>query len=136
MTLDLTPDELLSTTRAVRRRLDVGDLQLMPAISWVNLRSGACHGWPAITCTRADRRPRDLGRAWYGVVDILPARYRVWPADGQRWAASARAAAQLPYTPITVDGAGQSRVCTRSKAAPPRRRAWVPDQSVDDGKRP
>ena len=34
---------------------------------------------------------------------------------------------------ITVDEAGQSRAWNRLSASPPRPRACVPDQSVDDG---
>ena len=34
---------------------------------------------------------------------------------------------------MTVEGAGQSRSRKRFNASPPRRRAWVRDQSVDDG---
>jgi hypothetical protein len=34
---------------------------------------------------------------------------------------------------ITVDGAGQSRDRNRSSASPPRLRACVRDQSVDEG---
>ena len=34
---------------------------------------------------------------------------------------------------MTVDGAGQSRAWNRSSASPPRLRACVRDQSVDDG---
>ena len=34
---------------------------------------------------------------------------------------------------MTVDGAGQSRARNRSSASPPRLRACVRDQSVDEG---
>ena len=37
---------------------------------------------------------------------------------------------------MTVDGAGQSRSRQRFNASPPRLRAWVRDQSVDDGRLP
>jgi hypothetical protein len=37
---------------------------------------------------------------------------------------------------MTVDGAGQSRARNRSSASPPRLRACVRDQSVDEGGRP
>jgi len=43
--------------------------------------------------------------------------------------ASARAAAQLPYRSMTVDGAGHCPACSRFSASPPRRRACVRDQS-------
>ena len=49
---------------------------------------------------------------------------------------SARAAAQAPYRSMTVDGAGHSPACSRLSASPPRRRAWVRDQSYDDGAAP
>ena len=47
--------------------------------------------------------------------------------------ASARAAAQVPYRSMTVEGGGQSPSRSRLSASPPRRRACVRDQSVDDG---
>ena len=47
--------------------------------------------------------------------------------------ASDRAAAQVPCRSMTVEGAGQSRSRQRFNASPPRRRAWVRDQSVEDG---
>jgi hypothetical protein len=50
--------------------------------------------------------------------------------------ASARAAAQLPYRSMTVDGAGHSPACSRLSASPPRRRACVLDQSYEDGGAP
>jgi len=34
---------------------------------------------------------------------------------------------------MTIDDVGQSRSRKRFNASPPRRRAWVRDQSVDDG---
>ena len=50
--------------------------------------------------------------------------------------ASDRAAAQVPYMSMTVEGAGQSRARQRFNASPPRRRACVRDQSFDDGSLP
>ena len=37
---------------------------------------------------------------------------------------------------VTVDGAGHSPACSRLSASPPRRRAWVLDQSYEDGAAP
>ena len=37
---------------------------------------------------------------------------------------------------MTVDGEGQSPSRSRASASPPRRRAWVRDQSVEEGGRP
>jgi len=39
----------------------------------------------------------------------------------------------MPYTSMTVEGAGQSPSRKRLSASPPRRAACVRDQSVDDG---
>jgi hypothetical protein len=50
--------------------------------------------------------------------------------------ASATAAAQAPYRSMTGEGAGHSAACSRLSASPPRRRAWVRDQSYDDGATP
>ena len=47
--------------------------------------------------------------------------------------ASARAAAQLPYTSVTVLAAGQAPSCRRASDFGPRLLAWVHDQSYDEG---
>jgi hypothetical protein len=47
--------------------------------------------------------------------------------------ASAIAAAQVPYMSITVEDGGQSPSRNRLSAWPPRLRACVRDQSVDEG---
>ena len=49
---------------------------------------------------------------------------------------SASAAAQVPYSPLTVAADGHSPRSSRRNACAPRRRAWVRDQSYDDGARP
>ena len=53
-----------------------------------------------------------------------------------RCAATARAALQVPNRRVTTLAAGHSPSARRATASPPRRRAWVRDQSYDDGSPP
>lgn len=50
--------------------------------------------------------------------------------------ASARAAAQLPYTSLTVLADGHTACCSRARAFGPRLLAWVHDQSYEEGSLP
>jgi hypothetical protein len=50
-----------------------------------------------------------------------------------RCAATARAALHVPNRRVTTLAAGRSPSARRATASPPRRRAWVRDQSYEDG---
>jgi hypothetical protein len=94
-------------------------------------RRWCCECAEAFTTTLSgpvDRRPSASARPSVNGIDA--------EAGQAPPKASATAAAQLPYRSVTVDGAGHSPVCSRLSASPPRRRAWVRDQSYVDGAAP
>ena len=53
-----------------------------------------------------------------------------------RHKAAVRAAAHVPKRLVTTLAGGHAPTARRSSTSPPRRRAWVRDQSYDDGRRP
>ena len=86
--------------------------------------SSSTRGWmPTEPSARRASRPQDP----------LPAAPKTGSPVGN---ASARAAAHVPYSSVTVAGAGQSPSFSRSTASRPRPLACVRDQSYEDGGRP
>ena len=78
-----------------------------------------------------ERVPGDLSGPFHGrlTASASVCQRRLMPNVQTPPKASATPAAQLPYRSITVDGAGHSPARSRLSASPPRRRAWVRDQS-------
>ena len=81
------------------------------------------------------RQPRWPAIGWTPLVLWNTQKRLSGPVHRRRWmpmrsgAAEGVGDAQLPYRSITVDGAGHSPAFSRLSASPPRRRAWVRDQS-------